>query len=228
MSGIEIKGQVGEQALSAGAHATLRQGRFGEVVGSNYLPRLAELTRAGRLFSNGMGLTTINNATYTTGTLSATCTPIAGVWNPPTSGVDLIIIQLIVGVTVTAATNTGAAPFAWASSIGNAAISTGSQPFNRKTGAASGSSALGFANVALTGLTNNLVVRGAAGVCGGSMHGFSFVETAVGSTGAHHLTVDNVDGAIVVPPGGVLACLATTTPVAHSASSMLLWAEVPV
>lgn len=228
MSGIEIKGQVGEQSLAAGASSTLRQGRFAELVGSDYLPRFAELTRAGRLFSHGIGLTAINNATYTTGTLGATVTPIAGVYNPPTSGVDLVIIQLVLGVTVTAATNTGGAPFAWASSVGNQAVSTGAPPFNRKTGQASGSGALGLGNIAPTGLTNSLVVRGAAGVGGGSMHGFSFVETAVGSTGPHFMTVDNVDGSIVVPPGGVLALLATTTPVAHSASSMLLWAELPV
>ena len=32
----------------------------------------------------------------------------------------------------------------------------------------------------------------------------------------------------IAPPGGVLALLATTTPVAHSASSGLVWEEVPL
>jgi hypothetical protein len=40
--------------------------------------------------------------------------------------------------------------------------------------------------------------------------------------------IDNIDGAIVVPPGGVLALLATGTPVAVSAASSLLWEELPV
>jgi len=30
------------------------------------------------------------------------------------------------------------------------------------------------------------------------------------------------------PPGGVLALFATTTPVAHSAASMIVWEEVPI
>ena len=40
--------------------------------------------------------------------------------------------------------------------------------------------------------------------------------------------IDLIDGAFVVPPGGVLALLATGTPVAISAASSLLWEEIPV
>jgi hypothetical protein len=36
------------------------------------------------------------------------------------------------------------------------------------------------------------------------------------------------DGSVIVPPGGVIALLATTTPAAHSAVSALVWEEVPV
>ena len=228
MSGIEIKGQVGESVLADGAVHVLRQDRLGAMVVSAHQPSLFELNRNGRLFSDGMGLTSISNATFTSGTLGATCTPVAGVWNPSTSGLNVIVIQVEVNVVMTAATATGPGGFVWASSIGNAAISTGSAAFNRKTGAATGGDAKGYAGVALTGLTNSLVVRGAAGLSGGSAHGYSHVGTAVGAAAQNVASVLLIDGGIIVPPGGVLALLATTTPVAHSASSMLLWAEVPV
>jgi hypothetical protein len=228
MSGIEIKGQVGESALADGAVHVLRQDRLGALLTSDHFPKYYELNRNGRLFSDGMGLTAINNATYTSGTLSATCTPIAGVWNPLTSDVNLVVLRVALGVATTATTSTGPGGFVWASSTGNAAISTGSTPLSRKTGAATGSSAKGFANVALTGLTNNLVVRGSAGMGGGSAMALSHVGTAVGVPPINVPGAFDLDGDFIVPPGGVLALLATTTPAAHSAASMLLWAEVPV
>lgn len=227
MSGIEVKGQVGLQALSDGASATIRQGRGAEIIGSDYMPRFYEANRLGLIFSDGIGLTSISNATYTSATLGATCTPIAGVWNPTGSGKDLVLLRLIIGVTMTAATATGAAPFVMATSVGNAVITTGSAPFNRKTGLAVGSVAKGMSNVALTGLTNSLVVRGAVGAVGGSAHGYSHVGTAAGAAAQNIGHVHEIDGAIIIPPGGVFAALATTTPVAHSAASALLWIEVP-
>ncbi len=36
------------------------------------------------------------------------------------------------------------------------------------------------------------------------------------------------DGALIVPPGGVLALLCSLTPVGHSAASGLVWEEVPI
>lgn len=181
----------------------------------------------GRLFSGGMTLTSISNVTFTSGTLGATCTPIAGVWNPSTSTVNLLISQAIANIIITAATNTGPGALVWATSTGNAAISTGNAPLNRRTLAAAGSQAKDMSGVALTGLTSNLVVRQAAGIGGGSAANFSFVGTAVGQATVNVAGVDFVDGAWVVPPGGVLALLATTTPVAHSAASGLMWEEIP-
>lgn len=83
-------------------------------------------------------------------------------------------------------------------------------------------------NVALTGLTNNLAVRHASALGGGSAEAAAFLATAVAMQTQNVPTVEAVDGSIIVPPGGVLALLATTTPVAHSAVSSLLWEEVPL
>ena len=84
-----------------------------------------------------------------------------------------------------------------------------------------------MSGIALTGLTNNLVVRQASGIGGGNLLNIATLDTAAGFSTTQQAQVENIDGAWQIPPGGVLALLATTTPVAHSAASGLLWEEVP-
>jgi hypothetical protein len=220
--------QVGPKIAADGPFLPLRSSKDASLVVQDSHAHFLEANYRGTIFSDGMGLTAINAATYTSATLGATCTPIAGVWNPANSPVNLVILQAILGVTMTALQATGGAPFVWASSIGNAALTLGNAPLSRKTGAQQGSQAKGLANVALTGLTNSLVVRGASALGGGSALALAFLQTAVGVLPQEAANLDNIDGAIIVPPGGVLALLATTTPVAHSAASSLVWEEVPV
>lgn len=189
--------------------------------------RFMQAVQEGRVFSGGMGLTSISNATYTTGTLGATVTPVIGVYNPIGSNVNLVILQAALGLTMTALQATGAGPFVWASTISTAPVTTGNNPLNRRTLQPAGSAAKDITNVAPTGMTPNLTVRGASSLGGGSASNAAFLATAVGMQAQMSAFVENIDGAIWVPPGGVLALLATTTPVAHSAASMLLWEEVP-
>src|SRR6516225_2315273 len=89
-----LEGQVGPRVLGDGAPAPARLTKTGAVVTSAAHARFQEATLRGKLFSDGMSLTSINNATYTTGTLSASATPIAGVWNPLNSAFNLVILQL--------------------------------------------------------------------------------------------------------------------------------------
>lgn len=222
----QIQLQTGKQTGTGLINA--RGGSTGEQVIQQLHGRYYATNYEGALFSDGMTLTAINNVTFALATLGATATPILGVWNPSTSPVNLVILQAVLGITVTAATATGAGPFVWASSVGNTALTLGNTPFNRKSGVATGSYAKGLAGIALTGLTNNLVVRGAAALGGGSLQGYSFVGTAAGAQTPLIANLDNVDGAIIVPPGGVLALLAANTPVAHSAVSVLVWEEVNI
>ena len=230
MPQVEATGQVGPQTLSDGTTGTaLRQGKSAEVIVDNLHGHYYESNYRTVVFSGGMGLTSINNATFTTGTLTASCTPIAGVWNPAGSAVNLVIIQAVLGITVTAATATGGGPFVWAMSTGNSAITTGNQPLNRKLLSLGGSQARDMSNVALTGLTNNLVVRFGSALSGGLIKSISSVETAVGQNiGMSAVPLELFDGSLIVPPGGVLALLATTTPVAHSAVSSIVWEEVAI
>jgi hypothetical protein len=228
MTEVNVRGRVGPDTLQDGAEAKIRQGKSAEQVVQELHGRFFETNYRGACYSAGMGLTAINNATYTSGTLGNTCTPVVGVWNPAASAVNLVILQATLGVTMTALQATGGAPFVWAVSTGNGAISTGAQPLNRKTLALAGSSARDVTNVALTGLTNNLAVRFASTLGGGSASSAAFLASAVGMQAQQTSYLEQLEGSIIVPPGGVLALLATTTPVAHSAASGLLWEEVPV
>lgn len=224
-----VSGQAGPLVLGDGVNAPIRQGRGGEVVVQELHGRFYEQAYRGNLFSGGMSaLTAINNATFTSGTLGATATPIAGVWNPASSVVNLVILQAVLGITITAATATGGAPFVWAVSTGNAAVSTGVAAWNRKTLTKNGATGQNVATAALTGLTNNLVVMQASALTGGQATSVTLVEGTVAAPPsiAGGMTVENLDGSIIVPPGGVLALLATTTPVAHSAVSALVWEEI--
>lgn len=228
MTEVSIRGRVGPDVLSDGAEPKFRAGRSAEAIVQELHGRFYETNFRGALFSGGMGFTSISNATYTVGGIGATTTPIVGVWNPASSLVNLVILQATLGIGVTALQATGAAPFVWCMSTGNGAISTGAQPLNRKTLALAGSSARDMTNVAVTGITNALVQRFASALGGGSAVQAAFLATQVAMQTMQVSSIEYIEGAIIVPPGGILALLAAATGVAHSASSSLLWEEVPL
>ena len=219
-----IQGQVGPpsvQSLSPGTNPTLRQGQFAELLMSHLQPRFYENNFRGNIFSVGMTTTALSANTIT---LTATTTPILGLWNPTTSPINAVLLQATLQI-VTAG-NSAVVPgaFVWATSIGNGAISTGLTPFNRKTLAAAGSQVKGFAGAtALTGITNNLVIQEAGD--------FGSLVVAQGATGTPIISppmVQNFDGGLIVPPGGVLALLNTNSTTTISVAGKLMWAEVPV
>lgn len=228
MTSVVIEGQVGPELLSDGAAAPFRQDRSGAAVVQELHGRFYESNYRAAVFSDGMGLTSISNATFTVGGIGATTTPVTGLWNPATSGVNAVILEASLGVVLTNVTATGPGGFVWAMSVGNGGLTLGSTPLNRKTLVNAGSFCKGLTNVALTGITNAIAVKFASALGGGSAYGVSFVATAVAMQTQQLSAKELFDGSLIVPPGGVLALLATTTPVAHSAVSSLVWEEVPV
>jgi hypothetical protein len=228
MTEVSVRGKVGPDVLADGAEAKVRLGRNAEQIMGHLHGRFYEANLRGDLFSGGLAFASISNATFTVATLGATATPICGVWNPAASDVNLVILQATLGVGVTALQATGAGPFAWCMSAGNGALTLGAQPLNRKTLQQAGSAARDMSGVALTGLTNNLVQRFASALGGGSNVEAAFLATQVGALPPFIPSIEQVDGAIIVPPGGVLALLSAATGVAHSAVSGLLWEEVPI
>lgn len=218
-----MQGQVGapQSSMQAGANPTMRQGQLGDLIVSELHGKYYEQAYRGNLFSVGMTSTTL---TANTITLSATTTPIVGVWNPATSLVNLVLLKAKCLITAAPANAGVTGAFVWASSAGNAAITTGLNPLNRKTLAQAGSSAKGFnISTALTGLTNALVIQHAAP--------FGALVAAQGAIASPFLSGDGVeefDGSIIVPPGGVFALLNTVSNTTVNVASMLMWEEVPI
>lgn len=225
-----ISGQVGPALLGDGVSTQpMRQGKLGELIVSELHGRFYEQTYRGNVFSTGCSVTALSANTIT---LSATTTPILGVYNPSTSTVNVVMLKAALQSFInTLTTPVGAGAFAWASSIGNSAVSTGSSPFNRKTMAFAGSQAKAFAGgVALTGLTNNLVIfDGASDFISptGLTYG-TIVAPTTGTTLTGFGGVQEFDGLLILPPGGVLALLNTTSTTTMSVTGRLVWEEVPL
>ncbi len=221
-----LQGQVGPQVAGDGAMPSARSGRTGELVFSEVHGRFYEQNSRAAIFSAGMTVTSISNSTFTT--LTNSTTPILGVWNPANSTVNLVILKAAITIALTALQNTGGGPFVWASSVGNAALTLGIAPWNRKTLARTGAFGQNVSGIALTGLTNNLVIMHGAGIGGGNLYNIASLGTAAGFQTTQLPSVEYLDGSLIVPPGGVLALLATTTPIAQSAASEIMWEEVAV
>lgn len=224
---IQIAGQVGPQVSGDGVGSQpIRQGKSAEVIVQELHGRFYEQTYRNAMFSSGMTLTSINNATFTSATTGVTATPITGLYNPLGSGVNAVVLQAILGVVLTALQNTGGGPFVWMMNTNNSLISTGTTPVNRKTLVAAGSQCKGLSGIALTGMTGVLAFLGASALGGGNSFNIASLDTAAGFSTIYQPFVENLDGCLIVPPGGVLALMATTTPVAQSAASNLVWEEV--
>lgn len=193
--------------------------------------RFMDACLAGRVFSTGPATAvSISNVTFTLATTGATATPIIGVWNPSTSPVNLVIWQAILAVYTTSVTAmVGPGGFVWMVATGQVAnLSLAIAPYSRRTLTATGGYGRGLTGVALTGLTATLATMCASTLNGGSNLTTAFTETAVGARSTNVSSVENIDGSIIVPPGGVLALMASVTPVVHTALSGLVWEEVPI
>lgn len=232
-----LQGNQGQTGKQTGQNITLGVGEYSDALISDLMARFYELNYRGQLFSTGMQLTSISAATFTAGDLlsatlatAATGTPIVGLWNPASSTVNAVILQAQLAVVETALTATGPGGYGWAVFSGQAAITVSGQavPVNRKNFAASGSQCKGLSGLALTGLSSIGAYLAASALCGGSVYNVSEAATAAGFHTQQTSGVENIDGSIIVPPGGILALFCATTPVAHSAASSLIWAEVPV
>jgi hypothetical protein len=233
---MNLQGQVGPQVLSDGTLANVRIDKQGSSNVSELHGRFYEQTYRGNIFSGGMQITSISNATFTTAdalnstlATAATSTPIIGLWNPLTSGVNAEILQATLNLAITVLTATPPGPLVWCVYLGQSAlISTALNPINRKTFASPGGALCrNLAGVALTGL-NNIGQFLAASAFGTPLMDISETQTAAGFLTSTGTTVENIDGSIVVPPGGILGLFGSVTPIAISAAGSLLWGEVAV
>ena len=221
-----VQGTTGPVNFGDGVNPPLRQGRQGDVIVSPLHGEMYEQNYRGNMFFTGH--TSLTALSANTITLTATTTPILGVYNPLSSPVNLVMMHAMLQVVANNLTS-GAAPgaFMWAVSTGNNAITTGLTPYNAKSLVAAGSQGRGFAGAtALTGLTNNLVI--AAGSLFSSPTGLTYTTLASTSLLNGYGGFENFDGSLIVPPGGVLALLNTTSSTTFSAFGRMHWEEVPI
>lgn len=212
---------AGNNAIVSG-----RAGQLGDAIVSELHGRFYETNYRNALFFGGHSALTALSAN--TISLTATTTPILGVWNPANNTSNLVMLQAMLNVVANNLTS-GAGPgaFVWALSLGNGAISTGAAPYNARTLLQSGSNARFFAGAtALTGLTNNLAVVAGANLP--SPSGLTYTTLASTALLPSYVGREDFDGSIIVPPGGVLALLNTTSSTVFSAAGRLTWEEVPV
>lgn len=217
--------QVGPSIAADGTFPNARGGKSGEVVVQELHGRFFEQCYRGNMFSWGKTVTALSANSIS---LNATTTPIIGVWNPSGSLVNLVVLQVGAQVMPNNLTS-GAGPggLVYAASTGNSAISTGNIPWNRKSLAQSGSAAKAFdLATALTGITNNLVIFDAADLSNPSALSFTTLGSTAISTLLSTGGVQNFDGSLIVPPGGVFALLNTTSSTTFSATAHILWEEV--
>ncbi len=220
----EMLGQVGPQVLSDGTTGTVRQGKSAELIIQQLHGRMYEQCARGNLYTFGVSNTALVAANAIVTGLTATAQPVLGLWNPPTSNVNLAIYRAILVLTTVA--NTAVAPggFMWLAAAGQQAITTGSVPFNCRTLLQTGSQAKVFSiSTALTGLVGSLTALRALDI--------GVINAAGAATAASLMPSPQeslVDGTLIVPPGGVIAVMNQVSTTTLSYSTGLIWEEIPI
>jgi len=173
------------------------------------------MLKSGLVFS--LSSTTQTAATAFTG--GAAGTPIFGLYNPASSGKDLVILQARYGIRTTG-TTAGTVDFSfYAVNQGGVAVTgTQTQARNLYSQANSGAVAYGMVNTANTAaLASTLIAP--------SLSLGNVTTTAGLNVG---VLVDDVKGAIIVSPGAYLALGCSATLAVGSMDFSLIWAELPV
>jgi len=209
-----LQSQVQAISRQAGGTPVNPGGTFGEALFTELSPQYYTLIKQGKVFT-----VTAAAANPTAFTGGAAGTPLLGIYNPTTSGVDIVLLQARVGIRTTGTAAVSYDFAFWGAQQGTTSPS-GTQSlatnmYSLKTG---GSVSYCMANVANTGAA-------ATSLIAPSFSGGLTAATAI--TNVANL-VDDIKGAIVIAPGGYLAYGATGSLTAASLDVGLIWAELPV
>lgn len=219
-----VVGAPASQSVPVGNAVNLRAGQQGDLIVSKLHGALYEANYRGSVFF-GSGQNTALASTNATATgLTATATPIIGVYNPGASLVNMEILKATINITTVANTAVNPTGFYWVGSTGNNAVSTGSNPVNARTLAAAGSAGKFFhVGTALTGLTNNLTILRVAEI--GSINA---PGNATAVTLMQGVMTEFVEGGLIAIPGAVLGIMNQVSITTLSVAASLVWQEVPV
>jgi hypothetical protein len=200
-------------AKPSGSAGVFPNGQLGEMLVSELNPVYYGLLKAGKVFS--ISAAAINPTAFTGG---AAGTPIFGIYNPPNSGVDVVLLSLTAGYRNTGTAAANASLVTYLVNQGAAAV-TGTQTASRNmySGSTTGSVAYCMVNTANTAALASNLVRVNAGV--------QAVATAAQLVQQIN---DDIKGAIIVAPGSYCAIGQTVALTAGSVDAALLYAEIPV
>jgi len=198
--GVQIEGRVGEVRATIGADEQLRLGPYAQLIvdelfGRNWLAALRN-----RSFRSMVKAVTVA-ATHNTPIAAATATPVLGLHNPIGSNKAALLTR--VAFTTVSGTPAGGQAVLNAIQTTTAPTTPGGSIFSSQLSAAAspqGSVMRPFNNVALTGMLP--VVGNELDLVGGA--------SAVAVAAAPQPVGEDVGGAIIVPPGFLLALMAGT------------------
>lgn len=164
-----------------------------------------------------------NNATATT--LSATAKPLIGLFNPPSSGKNLIVMQTAVLLTAAAASTVLPGAFVWVYATA-AAITTGTAGIGRFIQATQTPSVgLAFAgSTALTSLSGNLTNTNVPLAVGT----VATAQPATATSMASSPFVEANEGSWIIAPGCFLGVMNTVSTTTVSVATSIVWAELDV
>jgi len=178
----------------------------------------------GNVYTFGISNTPLVSTNAVATGVTATSKPVIGLWNDVGTGKNLVVLNATVVATTIDDTAVAPGGFTWYKDVSETSISTGSTPVNCSTLASSGSVAKAFAmSTALTGLVGSLSILRPSPI---TILNAAGPGTAI--TQPQGVSVDEVDGDIIVPPGGVLALLGMLSTTTIKLSVSITWAEVNI
>ena len=200
-----LEASVGERFLSTGVSGALRQGKNAELITAPTFGKYHENALNRRLFhSYGAPATlTAVNTTYTGHLL----------WNPVGSGVNLVLGEVSLGVTVTSASMTGIVLASAAQATTPTSVTAVERQGNMFLGGAAGA-VLAYKVATLT-------------AAGTAFKHLMHNTAAINTVGVDMLNIDLGDG-VIVPPGYWVALAALGAASASAAvTSTFTYAEIP-
>jgi len=210
-----IQNQVGSLPSSRQTAGTPNNpgGTFGEAFVTELAPQYYSLVKANRVFT--ISASGVNGTGFTGG---AAGTPLLGIYNPATSGTDLVLLQARVGVRTT---GSAAVSFDFNFFMANqtTAAVTGTQTASRSMYSQQNTGSVSYAMVNTTNtgaLASTLIAPS-----------ISIGTTAASAAQTVGAFIDDIKGAIIVAPGNYLAYGIAATTTSASFDVALIWAEIP-
>lgn len=223
-----LQGNQGQSGKQTGQNLTVGFGETSDLLVTELQARYYQNTYRGQKYTAATALGGVATAAAQLfSTAIGTFTPILAIYNPLTSAVNLVVEHIWSGLSaapLATATQTGAYVLVVGAgqSITNGQSAT---PVNNKTLKAAGSLAIGISNAVLAGAVGNATAfRPLSG-------GIELVTAAANTSGlVGALSLEEVAGSIIIPPGGFLAiAMGISNAVAgHFTTAGMTWDELPL